>query len=209
MTHDDEEYLPTRQSLLERLKNLDDQVSWQTFFNRYWKLIYSVARKSGLVDAEAQDVVQETIISLTKNIRTLDYDPAYGSFKGYLKRLTQWRIGDYVRKKQYQSEGKRMPREEPMSTSLVEILADPAGQNVEKHWDEEWEAHLLELAMGAVKNQVSPGQLQIFYFHAGKKLPAKQVAKRLGVKLSQVYLAKYKVSALVKKEVRKLKKTLQ
>ena len=68
MTNESEEFLPTRQSLLLRLRNLEDQLSWQEFFDRYWKLIYSVARRSGLSDAEAQDVVQETIISVSKKI---------------------------------------------------------------------------------------------------------------------------------------------
>lgn len=201
-TTDSEDFLPTRQSLLERLKNLEDQTSWQTFFDRYWKLIYSVARKSGLSDAEAQDVVQETIISLSKNIQGFAYDPTYGSFKGWLKRLTQWRITDFVRKRQYQSQGKRMPKEEAMSTSIAESLEDPAGQAIEVAWDEEWQNSLLESALTAVKQRVSPKQYQIFYFHACKKLPAKQVAERLGVKLSEVYMARYKVSALVKKEIK-------
>ncbi len=47
----------TRHSLLSRLKDWDDQDSWRDFFNTYWKLIYGVAIKSGLTDAEAQDVV--------------------------------------------------------------------------------------------------------------------------------------------------------
>jgi DNA-directed RNA polymerase specialized sigma24 family protein len=85
MTIDQDEYLPTRQSLLQRLKNLDDQASWKSFFDQYWKLIYSVARRAALSDAEAQDVVQETIICVTKKIQGFSYDPAYGSFKGWLK----------------------------------------------------------------------------------------------------------------------------
>lgn len=205
---DSEDFLPTRQSLLVRLKNLEDQTSWQTFFDRYWKLIYSVARKSGLSDAESQDVVQETIISVSKKIQGFAYDPAYGSFKGWLKRLTQWRISDYVRKNQYQSHGKRMPKEEPMSTSLVEHLEDPAGPDIEKAWDDEWENSLLEAAMAAVKQRVRPMQYQIFYFHVCKKLPAKKVAEHLGVKLSEVYIAKYKVSALVRKEIRALEESV-
>ena len=208
MTADADDYLPTRQSLLERLKNLEDQKSWQTFFDQYWKLIYGVARRSGLSDAEAQDVVQETIITVSRKIQGFAYDPAYGSFKGWLKRLTQWRITDYLRKKQYQSHGKRMPKEEPMSTSLVDRLEDPAGREIEKAWDEEWKNNLLEAAMASVKQRVSPRHYQIFYFHACRKLPAKQVAERLGVKLSEVYLAGYKVSALVRREVRALERRI-
>src|SRR5262245_26880462 len=56
-----DEFIPTRVSLLHRLKNWDDQESWKIFFETYWKLLYSVARRSGLAEAEAQDIVQETI----------------------------------------------------------------------------------------------------------------------------------------------------
>ena len=58
--------LATRRSLVDRLANWDDQRRWQEFFDTYWKLIYSAARKSGLTDAEAQEVVQETVITVAK-----------------------------------------------------------------------------------------------------------------------------------------------
>ena len=51
---DADELIPTRQSLLSRLKNSEDRASWQDFFDTYWKLIHSVAIKSGLTEAEAQ-----------------------------------------------------------------------------------------------------------------------------------------------------------
>src|SRR5947207_466930 len=62
------EIIATRSSLIKRLKNWDDRASWKDFFDTYWKLIYGVARAAGLNDAEAQDVVQETIICVAKKI---------------------------------------------------------------------------------------------------------------------------------------------
>ena len=43
-----EDWIPTRQSLLSRLRDWDDKESWEDFFNTYWRLIYNVARQSGL-----------------------------------------------------------------------------------------------------------------------------------------------------------------
>ena len=204
-----DEYLPTRQSLLERLKNLEDQTSWQSFFDLYWKLIYNVARRTGLSDAEAQDVVQETILCVTRKIEGFTYDSTSGSFKGWLKRLTRWRVGDLLRKKQYQRHGQRLPREEPLETSVADSLAaDSAETAVEQAWDEEWQRNLLEVALNRVKGRVSPDQYQIFYLHVYKGFPARQVAERLAVKPSEVYWAKYKVSGLVKKEIRALEKSM-
>src|SRR5262245_48392204 len=112
MNTEPDEYIPTRASLLVRLKSWDDQESWKRFFDTYWKLIYSVARKAGLGDAEAQDVVQDTIITVAKKLPEFKYDPAIGSFKGYLSQLTRRRIIDNLRKKQYERHGQKFRREE-------------------------------------------------------------------------------------------------
>src|ERR1017187_6590480 len=97
--NDVKEFIPTRQSLLSRLKNWNDQESWKVFFDTYWKLIYNAAVRAGLTDAEAQDVVQETVIAVSKNIPQFVYDPARGSFKGWLMRQTTWRIAGQLRKR--------------------------------------------------------------------------------------------------------------
>src|SRR5437762_1787793 len=94
------ELIPTRQSLLSRLKDWNDHESWRDFFETYWKLIYHTSIKAGLTDAEAQDVVQETVLSVCKSMRTFEYNAKDGSFKAYLLNLTQWRIKDQVRKRQ-------------------------------------------------------------------------------------------------------------
>ncbi|HXJ61352.1 MAG TPA: hypothetical protein VNU68_32310, partial [Verrucomicrobiae bacterium] len=61
-------FLPTRQSLLSRLKAWDDHESWRDFFDTYWRLIYGLAIKSGLTNAEAEDVVQETLLAVAKEM---------------------------------------------------------------------------------------------------------------------------------------------
>ena len=93
----------TRESLIGRLVNLEDRARWQEFFETYWRLIYGVARKAGLTDAEAQDVVQETVITVAKNISR--YERTAGSFKGWLLHITRWRIADQFRKRAPQATG--------------------------------------------------------------------------------------------------------
>ncbi len=198
------EIIATRSSLIKRLKNWDDDASWKDFFDTYWKLIYGVARAAGLNDAEAQDVVQETIIGVAQKMPQFEYDSSAGSFKSWLMRLTQWRITDQFRKKQYEKAGQRFPREESLGTTLLEQQPDLRGFDLETTWNEEWHKQLLEACMQKAKQRVNPTQFQMFYLHVVKNVPAKKVAQRLGVKLPEVYFAKYKVSALVKKEYKAL-----
>jgi len=204
MSYTPAELIPTRRSLLVRLRNWDDQASWKDFFETYWKLIYAVARKAGLTDAEAQDAVQETIISVARQMPDFRYDSALGSFKAWLMRLTRWRIADHFRKKQYERDGQRFPRELAMDHSQLEDLADLGGFDMESAWNEEWQRQLFESALARVRGQTNPIQFQMFQMHACKNVPARQVAERLGVKLAEVYFAKYKVRAAIKKEIKKM-----
>ena len=195
------EFIPTQRSLLHRLKDWDDQESWKTFFNTYWRLIYHVARQSGLTDSEAQDIVQETIIAVAKQIPQFKYDPALGSFKGWLMQITHRRICDQLRKKLYESHGQKRPREETLSTTLMEGQPDPSAFNLERLWDAEWAKNLFEAAMEKVKRKVSPKYYQVFCLHICQNIPARQLADRLDLKLAEIYFAKYKVARLLRKEI--------
>ncbi|MHC1764263.1 MAG: hypothetical protein AB9869_08150 [Verrucomicrobiia bacterium] len=64
MQPDDDDFLPTHQSLLSRLRSWRNEESGQEFFDTYSRLIYRMAVKTGLSDAEAQDVVQEILQEL-------------------------------------------------------------------------------------------------------------------------------------------------
>jgi hypothetical protein len=75
-----QELIPTRWTLIQRLKRWDDQESWRDFFDTYWKLIYGTALKAGLPAVEAQEVVQETVISVSRNIADFKASPEGGSF---------------------------------------------------------------------------------------------------------------------------------
>ncbi|PWU08110.1 MAG: RNA polymerase subunit sigma [Verrucomicrobia bacterium] len=196
----------TRWSLIERLKNWEDNTNWQKFFETYWRLIYRTGIRSGLTDAEAQEVVQETVIAVAKKMRDFKADPAFGSFKGWMLQITRRRIADQLRK--------RVPEEKPVGrlpqthtgTDPVEQIPQPAHQQWESLWNEEWRQNLLDAALDAIKEKVSPTQYKIFYLHVVKKMPAGQVSKALKVSIGQVYLAKHRVSATLKKEVRRLEK---
>src|SRR2546422_10876095 len=96
---EEDELIPTRASLLSRLKDWQDETSWKVFFDTYWKLLYNAAIKAGLTDAEAQDAVQETVISVSKSMASFEDDAVGGSFKSWLLKLPAWRIADQKRRR--------------------------------------------------------------------------------------------------------------
>jgi RNA polymerase sigma-70 factor (ECF subfamily) len=195
---------PTRYSLLSRLQDWDDQDSWRDFFDTYWRLIYSVAIKSGLTETEAQDVVQETVVCVAKDIGKFKRDRDRGSFRGWLRNLTRWRINDQLRKRT----PLRVVENVDLLTELhpVAQIPDPAGSELDAIWEEEWKTNLLDAAMERVKRRVREEQYQIFDLYVLRRWKAREVAEALGVSMGRVYLAKHRVASEVKNAVRELQK---
>src|SRR5262245_21470204 len=198
---------PTRSSLLERLKNTSDQQSWQEFNDVYRGLIFRFALKAGLTETEAEDVAQETLIAAAKNLPDFRYDPEACSFKTWLLNLTRWRITDQFRHRQATSAPKttRAITDDTARTATVERVPDPTGVPLELLWDQEWEAALLHAACDKIKARVDLKQWQMFDLYVLKQWSVREVAGALGVSVGRVYLAKHRVSTLLKKEVTKLK----
>jgi RNA polymerase sigma-70 factor (ECF subfamily) len=208
MTRNADELIRTRATLLLRLKNWQDQASWEQFFDTYWRLIYRFARKGELTDQEAQDVVQETMFAVAKHIPTFTYDPARGSFKGWLLNMARWRIIDQVRKRSPLREKHRLPADKSgtTGTDTVEAIPDPAGESLDHHWEAEWQTNLFEAALNNVKRRLDPQKYQIFDCYVNKGWDAEKVAATFGVTVNQVYQAKHRIMEMVKIEITRLEK---
>jgi len=204
MPTETDDLLQTRKTLLVRLKDLDDQASWREFFETYWRLIYNVARKSGFNHAAAQDIVQETFAVVARHMPEFNYNRKEGSFKGWLLQIARTRTIDALRRKHHRQGDEFIPREQSLNTPLLEAQSTEAALNT--IWDEELRSYNLEMAMESVKKNVDAHQFQMFYLHVVQNVPALQVARRLGAKLPEVYFAKYKISARLKKEIRRLER---
>jgi RNA polymerase sigma-70 factor (ECF subfamily) len=185
------------------MKVWDDQSSWQEFFDIYWKLIYGFARKAGLTEAEAQDVVQETMVSVAKHMPTFKYDPAIGTFKAWLLTLTRWRIVDQLRKR-----GPLIAHQpndaDTARTATIERIADEKSPDVNSLWEADWEKTILETAMDRVKRHLDPQKIQIFDFYVKREWPPEKVAETFKVTVNQVYLVNNRVTEMLRAEVERL-----
>ncbi len=204
---DREPFLPTRVTLLSRLRDWDDRASWQEFFDTYWKLLYGTAKKAGLPDADAEEVVQDVIVAASKALPKFQYDPELGSFKGWLMRITQRRIADAYRKRppwaNQEPAGESDETGGPR-TATVERLPDPKGEVLEQFWDAEWTRNLVDTAIERIKNQVSERQFQIFDLVVNTEWPTRDVCQTLQISIGQLYVAKHRVAKLVRKEIARL-----
>jgi len=210
--------LPTRRSLLDRLKDWTDNTSWQVFFDTYWRLIYRVALKAGLNESEAEEVVQQTMISVAKAMKDFRYDPARGSFKGWLLQLTGWRIRNQFARRQ-----QGLPSAADLPPGLAGSEGDAAAgmpgrpgtvsearvpPELERLWDAEWEDNLLATALDRVRQRANPKHFQIFDLCMVKQKPLKEVRDFLDVSTMEVYLSRHRVGRMVAQEIKRLREQL-
>ena len=207
MKHD-EETTTTRASLIHRLKNWKDEPSWHEFFKIYWKLIYHVARKAGLTDAEAQEVVQETLISVAKHMPTFKYDPAIGSFKSWLLNATRWRVVDQFRKKKYSDRHKALVNGTQSRTDSIDALPSPNAADMDAVWEAEWRTNLLKAALDNLRRRIDPQSFQIFDFYVNKEWPPEKISNRFQVSTDQVYQIKHRMTKAIRAEVARLEKEM-
>jgi len=199
-----EDTIPTRASLLGRLKDWQDQSSWQEFFDTYWQLIYRVAVKRGLSDSEAQDVVQETMVTVAKQMPDFHYDPSRGSFKAWLLNQTRWRIADHFRSRARFPAALSDQDDCDSDTKVIDKIPDETDQKLTTLWEAEWEKNIYDAALSRVKRRLDPERFQIFDLYVNKQWPPDRVAETLGIPVNQVYLAKHRITDAIKAEVRRL-----
>ena len=206
MSHENDDLNLTRTSLLRRAHDLTDQASWQDFFDTYWKLIYGVSRKAGLTDAESQDVVQEVMIAVSKDMPSFRYDPAKGSFKAWLLIKTRWKIVEQFRRRGPIAQQMAGGKATDTRTDLIQQIPDPASLLTDAVLEAQWEENIFASAWSRVKLKLDPQQAQIFDFNAIKGWKAERVAETFKIPVEQVHMTKHRVKEKIEAEVRRLER---
>lgn len=199
-----EDLLPTRGSLLARLQDWQDNEGWREFFDAYWRLIYNFARQRGLEHEEAEEVVQETVVAVAKSIGRFRYDPAVCRFKTWLLGVTWSKIANLLARRARQPEAPVPLAKAGNGPDFAYDLPDDRTGELDRAWEEEWKRNLAEVALERVKRRVSIEQFQMFDLFVVKRWSARDVARTLGVTIGHVYVAKHRITRLLRKEAEAL-----
>lgn len=172
----------THVTLLERLSAGEDRSAWREFCDRYGDLIRGFARRAGCNENDADDILQDALVSLVSAMPSFRYDPARGRFRSYLKTI----IVRAVARKKCQNSGVAPLGEED------DAFSSDTDAN-EKLWELEWRQYHLRLAMRVVESEFSVHDRAAFQRYALDGQPADQTAKELGLSVDQVYQAKSRI----------------
>jgi RNA polymerase sigma factor (sigma-70 family) len=196
LSPDREELLPTRRSLFDRRRNWEDQLRFGvTSLTLTGNSFTWGAIKSGLSDFEAEDLVQETVLSVAKKVPEFVYHPVRCSFKGWLEHVTRLRIMDQLCRRQPAFQQTPAGDADSRRTSTAERVPDVAAcAQQDAAWVEEWERNLVDAAMERVKLCVKPEHYRIIHLSAVKGLKTTEVAPMLHVIIGQVYLIRHRLA---------------
>jgi RNA polymerase sigma-70 factor (ECF subfamily) len=185
----------TRPSLLVRLRDPRDAQAWQEFVRLYAPLVYRFGRRQGLQDSDAADLTQEVLGAVSGGIGRLDYDPQRGSFRGWLFTLAHRRLCEL------RARLRRVGRGSGDSDIALVLEECPAREDCDS-WDREYREAVFAWAAERVRPAVSATTWQAFWRTAVEGADGKAVAGELGLTVAAVYLARSRVMARLKEQVR-------
>jgi RNA polymerase sigma factor (sigma-70 family) len=189
----------TRPSLLVRIRDPRDGQAWSQFVEIYAPLVYGFARKHGLQDADAADLTQDTLRSVSGAVGRLDYDPKRGSFRGWLFTVVRNKLRDFLSSPQRQCQGSG-------DTHFQDLLEEQPSreQDLTALWDREYERQVLAWAAEQIRGGFQDSTWQAFWQTTVEGKRGKEVAQALGISVAAVYLAKSRVMARLKEQIQRL-----
>lgn len=182
----------TSVSLLQRVKDSGDQAAWCDFVRLYAPLVYSYGRKRGLQDADAADLAQDVLQIAAAKMDNFQYDPARGSFRGWLLTVTL----NQVRRKSRSTQPRGTGR-----TTILNLLQEQPTKQEESNWDQQSQTQILRWASEQVRSEFKPQTWQAFQLTAVQQIPAAEVASQLGMSVGSVYVAKSRVINRLREKV--------
>ena len=188
----------TRASLLIRIQDPQDADAWRQFFDLYAPVVYGFARRRGLQDADAADLMQDVLRSVVTTANRLNYDPAKGSFRGWLYTVTRNKIFNFLDKQRKQARGSG----DSGAQQRLEQHAAPEDEREE--WDRDYERRRFAWASERIRDEFQDSTWQAFWLTAVDGLNAKDAGAKLGLSPGAVYVAKSRVIARLREEIETL-----
>jgi RNA polymerase sigma-70 factor (ECF subfamily) len=187
--------LRTSASLLQRVQQGPaDQAAWNTFVERYGPRIFAWCRHWQLQESDAHDVTQEVLLQLVDKLHRFQYDPNR-SFRAWLKTLVHHAWQDFLERRRRAGLGSG-------DSSVLERLGSvEARENLEQQLQEVFDREVLEEAMARVQQRVAPHTWEAFRLLTFEGLSGAEVAPRVGMQVTMVYVAKSKVQKMLREEI--------
>jgi RNA polymerase sigma-70 factor (ECF subfamily) len=186
MSSDEHPITRTSTALLEGLRDSGDESAWREFEARYRPLVFAVARRLGLQDADAEDAAQETLAAFVQAYREHRYDREKGRLRQWLRGIACHKVRDLLRRR-----GREVSASD--RTDAERMLEQVPDAHAQSAWDDEWSKAVLRDCLEQVRGEVEPQTFEAFLLFALREWPARRVAEHLQISEAVVYQSKSRV----------------
>ena len=182
----------TSLTLLERLREPCNDAAWERFVLLYSPMLFAFARRAGMNDGDAEDVVQDVFLLLMGELPRFEYDSARKNFRGWLKTVTVNKCRE------------RQRRQNHVATAfggdgrLSDIVDDAT---VEAYWNGEFRQHLISQALRVMKTDFAAQTWQAAWFALTTDRTAADIGRELGLGEASVWVAKSRVLRKLRQEL--------
>jgi RNA polymerase sigma-70 factor (ECF subfamily) len=191
----------TRPSLLVRLRDLQDQQSWEEFYAIYQPLVFRMARSQGFQDADASELTQEVFLSVASAIDRWDPNPERGSFRGWLFRIARNLMINWLAQRRRHPTGTG-------NSDVRQLLAeqpDPHNETEDSAvFDKELKRQQFIWAAEQIRKEFRETTWQAFWLTSIENQSVPEAAEKLEISAGAVYIARSRVMARLRQKIETL-----
>lgn len=191
------EFPETNHSLIARVKDLGDSASWVEFLGIYQPVVYRMARRRQLQDADAQDVMQQVFLSIAMSIEGWESGNGQPPFRAWLMTIARNAITKALA---------RRPRDRATgTTSAAEILENQAeAEATASEILSEARREVIRWATEQIRSEFSEEIWRLFQQTAIDGVSIADVAKSSGRSAGSIYVARFRVIVRLKEKIQEV-----
>ena len=195
--------LNTRLTLLQKIKNCQDEQSWEEFVDYYKGYIYAIILNMNINYHDTQDLVQAVLLKAWKNLPEFEYDPGKGRFRGWLTTVTKNTVKRFLHKQSRQLNN----ADEDKKKEFEEYLENVSLPDIENIAQREWEAYISKMAWENISLELADTVRLVFEDLMNGEKP-RDIAVKHDFAENTVHVYKKRVQKLMFKEILRLEAEL-
>lgn len=189
--------LETNVSLLCRVRDTTDQNAWAEFVELYTPMVFGYLCRTGLQYADSADLAQDVLVAVNKHIGRFDYDPALGRFRGWLQSITRNKLRSFIKSQKRKATASGDSAVMQMLTQI-----ESADESDDERWETQYRKTTMDWAMNRVRSAVQSNTWDAFWATSVEGKNTEVVAAELGMSAGAIYLAKARVLARIRDQIR-------
>lgn len=193
----------TRETLLVRVRRQHDEAAWAEFVHYYRGYAHSIALRMGVGHHDAEEVVQDVMLQLWKKLPEFQYDSHRGRFRGWLSTVVSNRVKNLFRRKAHEADRLPPSQQEEVKGNLHAALP----LTPEEIAEQEWVNYITKMAWERIQDELGANEKNAFEMISQGQQVA-EVADKLGIAESSVYVYKKRVLDRLRHEIAQLNEEL-